>query len=326
MPIEKKQTLNGAPNSIMQVVRVFLRDEASDLHFTSQDTTFYLVLGTHGTDFQVSKEEYVLKHMLGAIQLVPLPGAVTELAFVVYDNELTKTDFCQEIIVRFRALWDSLVSRLAEMDYIGEAGDGALDPPERFVFRKRGEVWEIAYEGDPFFLTDIKGLHHIAHLLRSPGTDVNVNELVAAVEKHLPDPAAKRYDEDLPEGVSDLGDDYQQLGQKAKREIRARLQELDEEIRIGAQIADDARAEKAQAEKDEILAYYGAAIGLAGRSRRFTDEHERARQIVQKAVSLAIKRIGKHDSGLADYLGSTINTGHTCFYHPDPDNPIDWKL
>ena len=61
------------------------------------------------------------------------------------------------------------------------------------VFRREGEYWTIAYDGTVFRLKDAKGLHYIAHLLRHPGLEIHVADLVAATDKRQVDPAAKSY-------------------------------------------------------------------------------------------------------------------------------------
>ena len=45
------------------------------------------------------------------------------------------------------------------------------------MFRREGDYWTIAYEGQVTRLRDAKGLHYLARLLRQPGGPVPVTEL-----------------------------------------------------------------------------------------------------------------------------------------------------
>jgi hypothetical protein len=49
--------------------------------------------------------------------------------------------------------------------------------PEEHVFRREGEYWTIAYDGQVFRLRDAKGLLYLARLLRLPGHPIPVTEL-----------------------------------------------------------------------------------------------------------------------------------------------------
>jgi hypothetical protein len=46
------------------------------------------------------------------------------------------------------------------------------------VFRREGDYWTISYAGVTVRLRDVKGLGHLAHLLRHPGHVVHVTELI----------------------------------------------------------------------------------------------------------------------------------------------------
>jgi hypothetical protein len=51
------------------------------------------------------------------------------------------------------------------------------------LFRRQGDYWTIVYEGQVVHLKDAKGLHYLAHLLRNPGREFAVAELMAAVAR-----------------------------------------------------------------------------------------------------------------------------------------------
>jgi hypothetical protein len=47
---------------------------------------------------------------------------------------------------------------------------------------------------------------------------------------------------------------------------------------------------------------------------------------VRKAISTAIDRIAGVDEPLARHLRTSVQTGLTCCYDPDPEAPVAWVL
>jgi hypothetical protein len=64
---------------------------------------------------------------------------------------------------------------LALLHELLTAGRGRISSEEH-VFRREGEYWTIAYEGQVIRLHDAKGLVYLARLLRQPGQPVPVTE------------------------------------------------------------------------------------------------------------------------------------------------------
>jgi hypothetical protein len=58
----------------------------------------------------------------------------------------------------------------------------AAGAPPRSVFRREGEYWSIAFDGQAFRLHDSKGLRYLAALLAAPGREVHVMDLVGGEE------------------------------------------------------------------------------------------------------------------------------------------------
>jgi hypothetical protein len=103
-----------------------------------------------------------------------------------------------------RALLQQLggTSSPAEMN---DAADGDDCP----VFRFDGGTWELAYHGKHVHLPDAKGLRDIATLVASPGRPLHVHRLL---------------------GVDEPGGADPMLDERARKNYRARLGELDAEI------------------------------------------------------------------------------------------------
>jgi hypothetical protein len=52
---------------------------------------------------------------------------------------------------------------------------------EKGIFRKAGEFWTVGYGGKSLLLKDTKGFGYLAHLLRHPGTEFHVLDLVSGI-------------------------------------------------------------------------------------------------------------------------------------------------
>ena len=70
-----------------------------------------------------------------------------------------------------------------------------------------------------------------------------------------------------------------------------------------------------------------SADGLGGRPRAFTNEHERARTSVRKAIKRAIDEISRADPVVAEILDAAVVTGSVCMYIPasSPHN-VRWTV
>jgi hypothetical protein len=111
----------------------------------------------------------------------------------------------------------------------------------------------------------------------------------------------------------------------AARRPTGRARELTADLAEAEAANDLHRAERLRIELDALVDELEAATGLNGRPRHFSDEHERARVAVQKAIKRALDAVGDADPALAELLRLTISTGVTCAYVPSADAPIAWS-
>ncbi len=188
------------------------------------------------------------------------------------------------------------------------------------VFRRDGEYWTIAFDGESFRLRDSKGLAHMSRLLERPGREVHVLDLAgvrSAPGQRLADTTDMRLS--TAERAMPVLDDH------AKADYQRRIAELTEEIDESTAWNDIGRTERAREELDFIAHELSAAVGLGGRDRRLASSSERARVNVTRAIKSAMARIAPQNKSLASHLGSTIRTGTFCSYMPDPRAPIDWQ-
>ena len=150
-------------------------------------------------------------------------------------------------------------------------------------------------------------MEHLAHLLVRPGQEVSALRLAGQAA-------------DGPAEVA-----HEVLDEQARRELRARITDLQEEMADAEGNFDDERAARARAELDALVDGVNDAIGLGGRSRRFSTSTERARTSVGKALRRAIDRIADADADLGRALGRAVQTGTRCAYRPGTDLPERWR-
>jgi tetratricopeptide (TPR) repeat protein/uncharacterized membrane protein len=206
------------------------------------------------------------------------------------------------------------------------------------VLRKEGEYWTVGYGGKSLRLKDTKGLGYLAHLLRNPGTEFHVLDLIGGIagahedhenETDQPARGLPRGDEDLGNAgihIGSLGDAGEMLDDQAKASYRRRLSELREELDEAKEVGNAERAEQAEQEIEALTKELSRAVGLGGRNRRAASASERARQSITKTIKAVLERIAQSDSALGDILSRSIKTGSFCSYQPDPDFPIAWEF
>jgi hypothetical protein len=188
------------------------------------------------------------------------------------------------------------------------------------VFRRDGELWTIAYQGDEFRLRDVKGLGYIATLLAAPGRELHVLDLVGAGRRRKGEAAAL----DVPSGT--LAARQPVLDEQARREIRGRLDELDAEVDRARAWGDAERAAQLAEHRDLLIGELARATGLRGRDRGFASPAERARISVTKAIKTAIRLIDRQCPALAEHLQASVQTGRFCCYAPPGAAPPVWSL
>jgi len=167
-------------------------------------------------------------------------------------------------------------------------------------------MWLLTAAGRSVTIGDSLGVRYLATLLSNPGAEISVLDLVQQqpLDRTAADPAGQEL-----------------LDADARRAYRQRITELQHQIEEAESGSDLIRAEAARSELDWLLAELGHATGLAGRSRAFPTEAERARCSVQKAIRRALVRIGTADPEVRAYFEATIVTGVRCSYRPSqPDS------
>jgi hypothetical protein len=172
------------------------------------------------------------------------------------------------------------------------------------TFRRDGPLWTMEFGGVSVRLTHQKGFLDLAQLLARPGTELHCLELA----DRPAEPAS---------GAPMLDD-------RARRELKARVLDLQREIDDAGAACDLGRAEAAREELDRIVEHLTDAVGLGGRSRHLGSAAERARSAVTWRIRSAIRKVAATHPRLGRHFENAVRTGTFCVY--EPESPTDWAL
>ena len=147
---------------------------------------------------------------------------------------------------------------------------------EESSFVHQDDFWTIRYHGHTAFLKCTRGLQCLAVLLRTPGREFHVSEMLATLlEAQVTLGAAmagnasgRPHQDGVPFVTAGLHDGSPILDAQAKAEYKRRLSELRQEQEEAEQFDDPNRAAKAHDEMNAIAQHLASAIGLGGRPAR----------------------------------------------------------
>ena len=206
-----------------------------------------------------------------------------------------------------RTLLDSVFSFLgARRQGKDAAAPGASRAGQNALLRQ-GDVWTLSFGDTEVHLKHSKGLADLATLLMKPGEEVAAATLMHGSTETI-----------VETGADDMLDD------RARREFRARVQAIEEDLEEARAFNDLGRIARLEGEREAILSELGAATGLSGRSRKLKDPSERARKAVSARIRESIQRIAAAHPAAGDHLDKTVRTGTFCCY--DPRSPVSWHL
>lgn len=212
--------------------------------------------------------------------------------------------------------WEGDAEKVLEamLDFLG-----CSPVPEVFVeeasasdatLKRLGDLWILAFRGRTVHMKHSKGLGDLAHLLACPHQDVPAIELVAGPSEALP-PTPR---------------EQEVLDEKARREIRSRVAELERELAEAERWQDLGRLSSLREEREVLLAELSAASCLGGRQRAFSHPKEKARKAVSARIRSAIQKISEAHADLGAHLRASVSTGLKCCYRPEGDPPPTWVV
>ena len=183
------------------------------------------------------------------------------------------------------------------------------------VFRHDGEIWTARYAGRDLRLKDGKGPRYLATLLEAPGREVHVLQFGAAE-------AGTRSDGHEGLSIGRLGGSLEDApDERARREYRARLEELHAELDEAEQLADRGRAERLRVELDQLVSHLAERFGSRAQRR---GPSETARKAVTKVLRTQLGKILELHPALGRHLRDSIRMGTVCVYAPP--SPVEWDV
>ncbi len=180
-------------------------------------------------------------------------------------------------------------------------------PPRQGSITHQDGRWLVVLDGQRVRVGDLVGMRYLAELLARPGQIIPAVTLASGGA--MPRTATRQH----------------VLDDEARAAYTARAHELTAELDEAEADHDLGRAEKLRIEIDALVDEIESATGLGGRARTFSDPAERARTAVRKAIKRAVDVIDDANPAIAETLRSTITTGITCLYTPDPRSPVVWS-
>ena len=169
---------------------------------------------------------------------------------------------------------------------------------------QRGSMWELRVGDETIELADTVGVQRLMHLLERPFVDVPATDLVGGIARSTR---------------------HEMIDSTALRAYHDRVIELRRDIDEADDDSDLARASRLRDELDAILAHLSTSEALFGRSRTFTDGHERARIAVRKSLSRVFDEVSAQAPQFAAALAASIRTGSMCRFHPRNRFPSVWR-
>ncbi|MCW1926167.1 hypothetical protein OKA05_26655 [Luteolibacter arcticus] len=207
----------------------------------------------------------------------------------------------------------------------------AFQPHDEAGFLRQNDFWTVRYHGQFALLKSNKGMESLAFLLRSPGREFHVSDLVAcdseaSSSRPAAIPSCRLHGDQGQLVLTSRHDGTPLLDPQAKAECKRRLDDLREQEDESERFNDPDRSATARAEINAIAEYLADATGLGGRDRKTSFEAERARCAVTKRIKQAIQRIADAIPPLGHHLSARIKTGYFCSYTPHPDRPVSWRF
>jgi hypothetical protein len=300
--------------------------------FTGSEGSYRRPLGQLA-DF-LGRTDEARAHFEAAIEQNRLAGALPWVAHTqrAYAEMLERTGGeadrrqARQLMEEARALGEALgMPGLLEAIEGRMAGDGRSSPPVAAVaaaaaaaaaqpddrladlsdaFVLEGEYWTIRFQGRDYRFKDSKGLQILAHLIRYPGHEFHVLQLVAVA-------GGADSSETLIEGPAYAGPDA-----AARADYRDRAQDLQDELREAEAHNDLGRVERLRAELEVLAGEIARGMGLGGRERKSGSSAERARINVQRRLADALRKIDEACPSLGSQLARTLRTGSYCAYEP----------
>lgn len=181
---------------------------------------------------------------------------------------------------------------------------------------KHGRYWQFTFRGQKAVVGDRKGFLYVSRLLKAPGQEIRASVLKSGVSGEGTDIA-----QITQAGLTTASSFDEILDSDAEKYLREHLAPLIAERDAGVSADRAAEINRVIA---EVHRHIAKARGLSGRHRTFSDEDERARLSVTKAIRTALAELEHQLPELFLHLDDSIRTGMLMVYAPRP--PVRWAI
>jgi len=220
---------------------------------------------------------------------------------------------------------------------------------EQNSFINKGEVWEISFNGKSTNLPSTRGLKYIHELLLKEGEEIACFELekslaIGDIDQNtrnniLASINPDRYDKDEKKTIDTSNVDLPFFDDKYEAELKDRIKKLETQRKEYMMDFLDANERKDDKDikkyenkvaevEDEIKTiekHLRLGKNKSGKTRNLSDENDKCRQRVTKAIGVAIKNIKKKLPELKTHFKNPqLKTGYICSYKPT--EPVEWIL
>ncbi len=166
----------------------------------------------------------------------------------------------------------------------------SAQPRSSIHLRRSGSTWTVQLGARAVELPHLIGLGYLAVLTANPGQEIVCTELLGGahlLQRAHPSPTNQAL-----------------LDDAAQQNYRARIQEL----------SGQEPTPEVTAELTWLLAELSSASALSGHPRNFSDDSERARISVGRAIRRAITQIHRANPVIGQHLSENLHTGQFCCY------------
>ncbi|MGH9229635.1 MAG: hypothetical protein ACRD07_13095, partial [Acidimicrobiales bacterium] len=189
----------------------------------------------------------------------------------------------------------------------GNGAGGELRHDGHGFMRRNGRGWLVELGEHRAAVPDLVGMAYLAELVAHPAEPISALTLAG--------------------GGSPREPRHEIIDRRARDAYTLRARELAGDLADAEADNDLGRADRLRIELDAVVEQLEAATGLGGRPRAFTNEHERARTSVRKAIKRAIDEIGRADPVVGEILDAAVMTGSVCMYTPSGSpHDVTWTV
>jgi len=199
----------------------------------------------------------------------------------------------------------------------------------QYVFRRRGDFWEIKFRGLKVHIAHQLGFEHIRRLIQNPGENCDCLQLGAGpaltfATLHSGGNRSKTKDDEHDEGriVDYAKGDLPCIDKKAIGKILEEKHYLEEQLSEAKTSGATEKIHELEEKIDKIEGYL-AETTYNGQPRHKGGDRSKARKAVSNAITRALKTLRVYHPALAKFLADRLSMGFTLSYTPDP--AVNWR-